>query len=125
MSKGARCLLIMDIHVNLTEKDILSGFLSEFDKIAAREGKKRSVLIKEIIYKYIESHKEGNYTYPIDKWLNNPKFMAIPSIGEIWMQDSLSKLSDTDLSNLKEILYKRYNEVEANQRSRISIPGLS
>ena len=56
------------------------NILEELDKIARREGKTRSSLTFEILKEYVKNHSEGNNTFKLDVWQEDPEFKALPTL---------------------------------------------
>ena len=71
--------------------------LKAFDEIRWREHKERTKLGRDAILEYIKSHSEGNDTFKLDNWNDDPNFQAVPTIfsdREKWItyyQDSNEK----------------------------------
>jgi hypothetical protein len=90
----------------------------EFSKICRREGKGLTEVIKELVAEYVKNHKEGNSTFVLEKWLKDPEFMALPSLGEILTPKYLDGLDEKNLDVLDQKVCCRYNEVQAALRRR-------
>ncbi len=61
--------------------------LEMLEEIRWREKKSMSALVRRAIDEYIASHKEGNDTFRLDNWNEDPNFKAVPTIlsrQEIW-----------------------------------------
>lgn len=54
--------------------------IRELRVIAAREGKSQSNLICDIIEEYVKNHSEGNTTFKLDNWTEDPNFKALPTL---------------------------------------------
>lgn len=57
------------------------------EKIRWREHKERTEILRVAIQEYVRNHAEGNSTFKLDKWNEDPNFKAIPTIlsrSEIW-----------------------------------------
>lgn len=54
--------------------------LKELDVIAVREDKTRSELVCDIIKDYVTAHSEGNNTFKLDNWQEDPEFKALPTL---------------------------------------------
>jgi len=52
----------------------------EFKILAARESRPASVIINEIMYDYLEVHKEGNPQHLLTNYTDNEDFMGFPAI---------------------------------------------
>lgn len=52
----------------------------ELRLIAAREGKSQSELIVEILEEFVKNHAEGNDTFKLDNWQEDPEFIALPTL---------------------------------------------
>ena len=58
-----------------------------FEHIALRDFKgDKSKLLRHIIEEYNKGHAEGNDTFTIDKWNDNPEFKAVPTILDDWQK---------------------------------------
>ena len=53
--------------------------ISELGVIAAREKKDASKIIVELIEEYVRNHAEGNSTFKLDNWNEDPDFQALPT----------------------------------------------
>jgi hypothetical protein len=106
------------IVINFSINDDLLPIYAEFKKIAAREGKTMSELIREFILDYVKKHGEGNPIYKLDKWQDNPSFKAYPALDSDWEQANLSAFDDNDLQHIaqkaREILH--FASLEARKR---------
>ena len=54
--------------------------MDELAVIAARERKDTSKIIVELIEDYVKGHSEGNSTFKLDKWNEDPDFQAVPAL---------------------------------------------
>jgi len=54
--------------------------LEILEEIRWRERKSMSALVRIAIDEYIKSHSEGNDTFKLDTWNDNPDFQAVPTI---------------------------------------------
>jgi hypothetical protein len=78
------------------------AIMREFTVIAAREGKKKSELITEIIEEYVKNHSEGNNTFKLDNWQQDPEFKATPALlsdREKW-NNYIDECSDNDCTEI-------------------------
>lgn len=57
-----------------------SNILREFRVIAAREGKSFSELMCEILEEYVKNHSQGNNTFRLDVWTEDPTFKVLPTL---------------------------------------------
>ena len=57
-----------------------SNIIQEFRIIAAREGKSLSELLVEILEEYVKNHSQGNNTFKLDIWQEDPNFKALPTL---------------------------------------------
>jgi hypothetical protein len=55
-----------------------------FEEIRWRERKDKTELGREALLEYIKGHREGNDTFKIDDWKEDPSFQAVPSILTSW-----------------------------------------
>jgi len=61
----------------------------KLEEIRWRERKSMSQIIRLAIDEYIQSHAEGNSTFRLDKWNEDPDFKAVPTINsksETWFK---------------------------------------
>ena len=86
-------MVIQTIYVSKADFDLFE----EAKKVAQREGKKFSFVVKELLKAYIKSHGSGNPSYPLEKWVHDPKFKAFPTIGETPSADWVKKMDKQDL----------------------------
>lgn len=78
--------------------------MKELRIIAAREGKSSSQIIFEILQDYVKSHSEGNSTFKLDKWQENPEFVAIPTLlspSDKWNKFLLENCTEEDLTKIR------------------------
>ena len=84
-----------------------SFYLSE-DQIQAlkeahwRERKSESEIVREAIDEWLRNHAEGNSTFRLDKWQEDPQFKAIPTLlsaHEKWSK-YIDECSDNDLTQI-------------------------
>lgn len=61
-------------------KEDKEGMLHELNVIAAREGKKRSEIIVQVLEEYVKAHSSGNDSFKLDNWQEDPEFQAVPTI---------------------------------------------
>lgn len=54
--------------------------LEKIDEIRWREHKERNDILLEAISEYVKVHYEGNSTYKLDNWNDDPKFQAMPAL---------------------------------------------
>ena len=69
----------------------------EFKKIAKREGKSMAQVLHDLVEEHVKKHGEGNPTYTMEKFLQNPTFKAFPTIGETPSADWVKKMDKQDL----------------------------
>ena len=70
----------MNIIKSFSYKSDKEAVMQELEVIAARERKKTSELIVQILEEYVKAHAEGNPAFSLDKWQENPDFQAVPTI---------------------------------------------
>jgi hypothetical protein len=56
-----------------------SSLLQPFDDICYREHKSRSEIVNEFVGQFIKAHSEGNDSFKIHQWVNNPQMLAVPN----------------------------------------------
>jgi hypothetical protein len=76
--------------------------LEKLKEIAKREGKPISAIIFTLIEDYLKKHGEGNPSFRLDKWVEQPNFKAFPTLGEIPNYDKLMKEDPQYLMELKD-----------------------
>lgn len=72
------------------------------DEIRWREHKSFNEMVNKAISEYIKSHLEGNETFKLDTWQDNPDFKAIPTISaskEKWQQ-YIAECNNEELTQL-------------------------
>lgn len=112
------------ITITLEEED-----LQKLDKIRWRERKERTDITRQAILDYIKIHGEGNDTYPLDKWNENPEFKATPAY---FTHDLKWRryYEECDLKGRAEFriqynkMGRQVNNVEFNEKSKIRVKGL-
>ena len=58
-----------------------------FEEIRWRERKGKTEIVRKAVLDYISAHKDGNDTYKLTNWNEDPSFKAVPTIlsrSEIW-----------------------------------------
>ena len=86
----------------------------EFYRIARRDGKAVSSLIQDFMEQYIKAHGEGNATFKLDTWTNNPSFKAVPTIlsqSEKWFS-YLKDCSKDELTDIAISCKDRLRQIE-------------
>ena len=63
------------VTANLEKKE-----LEALEEIQWREHKTKSQIIRLAILEYIKAHTNGNSTFKLDVWTNDPKFKAVPTV---------------------------------------------
>ena len=63
-----------EIGVYLTDEE-----LEAFEEIRWREHKKKTEIGRDAVLEYIKNHGDGNDTYPLEKWQEDPNFQAVPA----------------------------------------------
>lgn len=81
----------------------MDDYLMEMlEEVHWRERKSVSELARIAIEEYLERHKEGNSSFKLDTWSEDPDFRAVPTIladQEIW-KDYLHGCKDKELTDL-------------------------
>ena len=95
-------------------------FIEEFKVIATREGKSKSELLVSIMEDYVKAHGEGNATFKLDTWTEDPGFKAMPTLlgkDSSWFEyekecteEELTKIAIAANARLKEIRFIRANK---------------
>lgn len=89
------------------------ALLSDFIKIAKREGKPTNNLLQELMAKYVKVHGDGNPSFSLEPFLENPLFVADPAIretNEIWEKYLSQHCSEKELAHFQGIFKTRYNQ---------------
>jgi len=77
--------------------------------IALREsGGDISPVARKAILEYIEHHKEGNNTFKLDTWNEDPEFKAVPTISskpETWYK-YLNECTDKERLNIQVLSFR-------------------
>lgn len=98
-------------------KDDKEQFMRELGIIAAREGKRKSEIIVSLIEEFVKAHSEGNPSFKLDIWTQQPDFKAMPTLlgpKDTWMnyekectEEELTKIAIAANTRLKEIRFIR------------------
>lgn len=93
--------------------------IKRLDEIHWRERKSVSELVRDAINEYISNHFEGNKTFSLEKWQENPEFKAMPTLNsnnDTWSKyiNSCSSPEITQLA-IKNTMVRRIIE---NRRTR-------
>jgi len=73
------------------------------NEIKWRERKTESEIIRLAISEYIQKHGEGNDTYPLENWQQDPSFQAVPAFysdQQKWV-NHYKNSNDRDRTNLR------------------------
>jgi hypothetical protein len=76
--------------------------VSGMDEIRWRERKSFNEMLNKAVNEYIEHHKEGNDTFKLDTWQEDPDFKAIPTLlaaKEKW-QRYVSECNNEELTQI-------------------------
>jgi hypothetical protein len=94
--------------------------IDELRVIAAREGKSQSQLIFSLVEGYVKAHAEGNPSFKLDKWAEDPGFKAMPTLlgkDTSWFEyekecseEELTKIAIAANTRLREIRFIRANK---------------
>ena len=100
----------------------LSGWLEgdtyeALEQIRWREHKSFNAIINKALAEYVQAHSEGNDTFKLDQWQEDPDFHAVPTIlapTQKWYsylndcdKDDLTKIAISAKNILKQIEYYR------------------
>jgi len=93
---------------NFVEPRTVSGILEKDEyealiDIGWRERKLPSRIVRDAIVEYIKNHAEGNSTFKLDKWNEDPGFQAVPTISadpQIWKK-YYQDCNEADKTNLR------------------------
>ena len=80
------------------------------EEIRWREHLSKSELVRKALSEYLKAHANGNSTFKLDNWTDNPNFRAVPTImadSEVWY-NYLSYCNPDELRDLRNrfALYK-------------------
>jgi len=78
-------------------------FLAVWEKLkekARQEGKPLSALLEEILSQWARDHLEGNPSFSLDKWIQDPHFRAMPTLGQDFSRYPFSELGEKDLIHI-------------------------
>ena len=96
MSKGR------NIVSSFSYPEEFEAVMRELHILAAREGKEKSELLREIILEYVQAHSKGNSTFTLDTWQDDPGFQAVPTIlapKDKW-NEYIKQCNDQELTKL-------------------------
>jgi hypothetical protein len=92
----------------------------EFYRICRRDGKPLNSIIQNFMEDYIKAHGEGNSTFKLDKWAEDPNFKAMPTLlgkDSSWFEyekecseEELTKIAIAANTRLREIRFIRANK---------------
>ncbi len=104
----------MNIIKSFSFKEDKEGIMNELEVIAARERKKTSELIVEVLEQYVKAHSSGNSTFTLDNW-KDPEFQAVPA----FLSDKEKWISHYKNSNEKDKTKLRIQAVNFNKWFRM------
>ena len=73
---------------------------AEIKKLAHKEGKSASDVAREAFRDYIKKHGNGNPAFVLEKWIENPRFKAFPTLGDEPNNEKIQKMDKQDLDEL-------------------------
>lgn len=93
------------------------------DKIRWREHKSMTAIKRRAIQEFIKNHAEGNNTFTLDKWEEDPTFKAVPtyfSDMDTWHKYYKdSNETDRTQMRIRAIeLQKRFRNIDFNEERR-------
>jgi hypothetical protein len=83
----------------------------DLDTIARRDGTNFSNLVVDLGSKYVQAHKDANDVVPLNKFVEHPGMVALPTMGEPLTLARLDKLSDEDFALLEKACEARHQEI--------------
>jgi len=97
--------------------------LNMLQEIRWRERKSESEIIRLAVQEFIKAHAEGNDTFKLDTWNNNPDFQVMPSFGaerDKWRQyyRESDKKDRTKLRVIANDLCKIFSNVDFNENRK-------
>ena len=91
--------------------------LERFKEVARREGRPVSRLLQELMEDYVKKHGRGNPAIPLDRWVEDVEFVAMPTLGEKPNPELVRKLPDDLLQELRYHAYLWY-ELAGQEENR-------
>jgi len=102
--------------------------VEKLEELKWRERKSISELVEEAITEYLINHAEGNRTFSLDKWQENPEFKAIPALlspmdrWDKYIQecndDELTKIATAN-TNVKKMIFDRRTREHKNMQKHM------
>ena len=102
---------VMSVVLEQTTKDTI-------ESIADREGKTVSEYLRPYLEEIAKNHASGNDSFVLTKWVDEPKTLAMPTMGEILKPGELDMLEGADLELLGKAARGRVQEIEAAMKRR-------
>jgi hypothetical protein len=93
--------------------------IETLEEIHWRERKSVSEIVREAIDEWIRNHAEGNSTFSLDKWQENPEFKAIPTLlspPEKWFK-YIEGCSDYDCTQIA-VMSNKVHEIVKMRRNK-------
>lgn len=78
--------------------------IQKLEEARWRERKSQSEIVREAIDDWLRSHSEGNSTFKLDKWQEDPEFKAVPTLlssHEKWNKFLLENCSEEDITKIR------------------------
>lgn len=106
--------------------------MERLEDLKWRERKSISELVRDAINEYLSSHMEGNKTFSLEKWQEDPNFKALPTLLsplEIWSiyidqcnDDELTRIAIAN-TNVKKLVNDRRTREFKEQKVRTNSLG--
>lgn len=87
--------------------------IQKLEEARWRERKSQSEIVREAIDDWLRNHSEGNSTFKLDKWQEDPEFKAIPTLlshPEKWF-NYIKECNDSELTKIGLMSNKIYTFV--------------
>jgi len=85
---------------------------------ARKEGESLSKVVEKAIEDYLKDHYRGNPAFPLDKWVEDGEFVAMPTLGEKPDPELVRKLPDDMLQELRYHAYLWYELADQEENRR-------
>jgi hypothetical protein len=72
----------------------------------------------ELITEYVKKHSKGNPTFSLEKWAEEPDFVAFPTLGEILTPEKLDSMPIDEVEQIEAASKARHQEALASLKRR-------
>lgn len=101
----------LQVIVEKSVKDLL-------ERIAEREHKSVSELLRGEVEDYAKAHAHGNSQFSLDMSIQAPEFHALPTIWREPTSEALRDISKEDRESMVSYMEKWYSAIDKNNRAR-------